>query len=102
MSGLKKTVVGAFAGITAAVIANTANVIGNAKEIDNLSRLANESVESFQKLTYASKPFGVEQDKLADILKDVNDKVGDFITTGQGGMVDFFKKIPHLSVLLRF
>ncbi|KAK0352189.1 hypothetical protein LTR94_021911 [Friedmanniomyces endolithicus] len=41
----------------------------------------------------------VEQDKLSDIMKDVNDKFGDFMQTGGGEMADFFEKIaPKVGV----
>lgn len=89
----------AFVAAGAAVAANVVHVVNSAKEIENLSRVANESAESFQRIAYAAKPFGVEQEKLADILKDVNDKVGDFLTTGQGPLADFFEKIaPQVGV----
>ena len=35
----------------------------------------------------------MQQDKLADILKDVNDKFGDYAATGQGPLADFFENI---------
>jgi len=38
-------------------------------------------------------------DKVADIIKDVNDKIGDFIATGAGPMADFFENIaPKVGV----
>lgn len=83
----------AFVAAGTAVAANVVHVVNSAKEIENLSRVANESAENFQRIAYAAKPFGVEQEKLADILKDVNDKVGDFLTTGQGPLADFFENI---------
>src|SRR5690606_26372918 len=49
--------------------------------------------EEFQGLAYAARNFGIEQDKLSDILKDVNDKVGEFNSTGGGPMKDFFEQI---------
>lgn len=83
----------AFAAAGAAVVANTVLVVKSARELENLSRVANENLESFQNLAYAAKPFGIEQEKLSDILKDVNDKVGDFLVTGQGPLADFFENI---------
>lgn len=88
-----KYVATAFAAGGAAIVANTAYVVKSARELENLARVADENVENFQNLAYASKPFGVEQEKLSDILKDVNDKVGDFLTTGQGPLADFFDGI---------
>jgi hypothetical protein len=83
----------------ASLTAMSHQVIGLGKEIRNLSDLAGLSAEEFQAMVFAAKTVGVEQDKLADILKDVNDKVGDFLTTGAGPMADFFEKIaPKVGV----
>lgn len=65
----------------------------SAKEIQNLSRLSGVSAKQFQKLAIAAKGYGIEQDKLSDILKDTNDKVGDFLTTGGGALADYFEFI---------
>lgn len=67
--------------------------VDSAIQIDNLSTLAGVSVERFQVLSMATSQFGVEQEKLADILKDVNDKFGDFTQTGAGPLADFFENI---------
>jgi hypothetical protein len=64
-----------------------------AKEIQNLSQVAGVSANQFQKLTFAAKEYGIEQDKVADILKDTNDKVGDFLATGGGALADYFENI---------
>ncbi|MEX1056736.1 MAG: hypothetical protein WED11_03310, partial [Natronospirillum sp.] len=46
-----------------------------------------------------ARSFGIEQDKLSDILKDTNDRVGDFVQTGGGPMADFFENIgPKVGV----
>lgn len=85
----------AAAGL-AALVVSTAN---SANEMKILSGLANTNTADFQKLTYAAKTYGVEQDKVADILKDTSDKVGDFLTTGGGPLADFFEKIaPQIGV----
>lgn len=77
----------------------TAETAAVAKETKNLAFLANSSVETFQKMAFAAKSVGVEQDKLSDILKDFNDRVGDFVSTGGGPMADFFEKIaPQVGV----
>lgn len=70
-----------------------------AAEIKKMSALANATAEDFQRMAFAAQSVGIEQDKLADILKDVNDRVGDFITTGGGPMADFFERIaPQVGV----
>lgn len=70
-----------------------------AVEIQNSARLANADTTTFQKWAAAAKSVGVEQDKLADILKDVSDRVGEFLSTGSGPMADFFENIaPRVGV----
>ena len=69
------------------------NAIKTAVEIANLARVAGLSTDEFQKFAYASKTVGIEQDKLSDILKDVNDKFGDYMATGAGPLADFFDNI---------
>ncbi len=89
---------GLAAGVTA-LTALTISAINSATEISNLASVANVSTTDFQKLAVGAKTVGIEQDKLADILKDVNDKVGDFLNTGGGGMADFFEQIaPKVGV----
>ncbi|MBF8773885.1 phage tail tape measure C-terminal domain-containing protein [Pseudomonas fulva] len=90
------------AGVATAVTAFTAmmvSAVNSASEISNLAAVANVSVTDFQKMAVGAKTVGIEQDKLADILKDVNDKVGDFLNTGGGAMADFFEQIaPKVGV----
>ena len=96
-----KGIVSAYAGIEgirfiADLVTDTANY---AKEVQNLSTLAGVSTDTFQKLAYGAKSVGIEQDKLGDILKDVNDKFGQFFTTGGGELKDFFDVIaPKVGV----
>lgn len=69
------------------------NTINAAVEIGNLSAVAGVSTDRFQELAFASRAFGVQQEKLSDILKDVNDKFGDYVQTGAGPLKDFFEFI---------
>lgn len=89
---------GAIVGV-AGFGAMTNAAINMATEISNLSKLSGTGVEEFQKFAYAAKTVGVEQEKLGDILKDVSDKVGDFLQTGAGTLADFFEQIaPQIGV----
>ena len=86
------------AGVSA-LSAITVAAADSAHEIDVLSSVAGLSAERFQEMSYAASQFNVEQDKLSDILKDVNDKVGDFLQNGGGPMADFFNNIaPRVGV----
>tara|TARA_Y100000310_G_scaffold71778_1_gene67647 strand:- start:240 stop:2078 length:1839 start_codon:yes stop_codon:yes gene_type:complete len=90
--------VGAAAAAAGAAIAGALfkATVDTAAELDNLSRVANTNVETFQTMAAGAKLYGVEQDKLADILKDTSDKVGDFLATGGGAMADYFENVAPL------
>lgn len=93
-------VIGAGMAAGAAALAMmTRNAMEQASQIDRLSLVANTSAETFQRWAAGASMVGIEQDKLADILKDTQDKVGDFIQTGGGAMADFFEQIaPRVGV----
>jgi hypothetical protein len=89
-------------GLAAAGAAMTALVYKttqSAEEIQRFARLTNTSAESFQMLAAGASTVGIQTDKLADIFKDVQDKVGDFVQTGGGALADFFENIaPKIGV----
>lgn len=88
----------AVAGATA-LATMTVSAINSAAEVAKLAAVSNSSTTDFQKMAAGAKFVGVEQDKLSDILKDVNDKVGDFLLNGGGELQDFFKTIaPKVGV----
>jgi hypothetical protein len=64
-----------------------------AVDIENLSNIAGVATDKFQVLALTSQQFGINQEKLSDILKDVNDKFGDYAQTGAGPLADFFTNI---------
>ena len=89
----------ASAAAGAALGAMAVSSIKAAKEIVGLARVANATVPEFQKMAFGAKSVGIETDQLSDILKDMSDRVGDFLTTGGGPMADFFEKIaPQVGV----
>ena len=102
ISRVAKVAGGALLGLTAGAGVFTAiarNASQSAREIQNFANLANTTTQEFQRMSFASTNFGVEQEKLADILKDVNDRVGEFMQTGSGEMKDFFENIaPKVGV----
>ncbi len=68
-------------------------------QMARMAELSGTTAEEFQRWAYASKTVGIEQDKLGDIFKDVQDKIGDFLQTGGGPMADFFENIaPKVGV----
>lgn len=93
------TAFGLIAAGAAAVGAAAQHVIQFSREIEQLSGVAGVGIERFQALGYAANQYGINQEKLADILKDTNDKFGDFMQTGAGPLADFFEQIaPKIGV----
>lgn len=90
--GMMGVVAGATAATTA-IAAMTVEQVKLANELAKTAQVANTSVTAIQKYTFAAKAAGIEQDKLADIFKDTQDKVGDFLSTGGGELQDFFKNV---------
>lgn len=95
---LKKFALGATAA-GAAVLLLARHAANSGKEIANLARVSGTGVVEFQKMAAAANEVGIEQGKLGDIFKDLRDRVGDFIQTGGGPMVDFFERVaPQAGV----
>lgn len=98
-ASLGKVVAGLGTAAAGGLYYMTTSLASSAREIENLSRLAGASTDEFQKLSFGAKRFGVEQDKVADILKDTQDKIGDFLNTGGGPLKDFFEQVaPKIGV----
>lgn len=88
------TAVAAASGAAAtALVAYTNNAAQNARQLKNQAQLANTTVQEFQRMSYGVREVGIEEEKLADILKDVNDRVGDFLREGGGPMASFFENV---------
>jgi len=88
----KKTAVVAAAALTA-MAAVTVVAIRSAgafaKELQIAANRAGESVETMQSLAFATNTVGISLEKLGDIAKDTNEKVGEFLVSGGGGFQDF-------------
>lgn len=83
-------------GGMAALVASTAE---GAREVKNLAQIAGSTPQQFQRAAYASKRYGIEQEKLADIFKTTNERIGEFLREGNGEMADFFEQIaPQVGV----
>jgi len=92
MGGLAAVGVGGFGALT-----SSAMELGS--ELQTLAQLSGASIEEIQRLGAASKTVGIDTAGLADIYKDVGDKIGDFLQTGAGPMADFFENIaPRVGV----
>lgn len=62
-------------------------------ELARAASLANSSLKEFQGLAGAAQTLGFSQEKVADMMKDFNEKIGEFASVGAGGAMDFFEQI---------
>lgn len=88
-----------IAGATAAGLAFVNSQIETVDELTKVARIANTTVAEIQKYKFGAQTMGVEMDKLGDIFKDTQDKIGDYLTTGGGELQDFFTIIaPKIGI----
>ncbi|HEL4805652.1 TPA: phage tail protein [Stenotrophomonas maltophilia] len=84
------------AGVTAggaAMVQWTRQVADLGVEYDKLAKLSGTTSEQFQRMAAGANTVGMSHEKLADIFKDVQDKIGDYVQTGGGALADFFDNI---------
>ncbi|OKQ15677.1 hypothetical protein [Vibrio antiquarius] len=81
---------GAVAGATGYFISRQAE---HARQIERMATVSQTSVEQIQALGYASEQYNISGENMADILKDVNDKLGDFSENEGGEFADFMENI---------
>lgn len=82
-------VIGATVGLSNLAIETAKNNV----ELAKFSALANSSIQDFQGLSGAAQTLGISQEKTADMMKDFNEKIGEFASVGSGGAKDFFEQI---------
>lgn len=82
----------AVAGATALVSFTRQNTLA-IKEMEKSARLAGLNTQAFQAYAYAANSVSVSQEKFSDILKDVNDRVGEFIAEGGGEFKFIFEEL---------
>lgn len=89
---------------TAAAVATAAGIMVDrvsnaAAEIERFAMLAGSTPQEFQRMAVGAKSAGMDMEKYASTIKDVQDKIGDFLQTGGGELKDFFEKIaPAVGV----
>lgn len=80
---------------TAAAVAWSRQVADLSVQYDRMATLSGSTSEAFQRMAAGANVVGISHEKLADILKDVQDKIGDYVQTGGGAMADFFDNIAR-------
>lgn len=66
-------------------------------ELNKLARRAVTSAENFQVAALAASSFGVDQQKLSDILADTSEKLGEYTATKGGEAAEFFDMLANNS-----
>jgi hypothetical protein len=97
---VSKAIKGTALAATAAALAvgGIAAKIAQANiELDNMSRQARISANDFKALESATSRYGVTGEKIADISKDISDRLGEFITEGSGEFDPFLQVIKATS-----
>jgi hypothetical protein len=83
------TMVAGATAAAAAVGVLVNSTVQFARELEVAARRTGETVENMQAWAFASQTVGVSLEKLGDIGKDTNEKIGEFLATGGGGFMDF-------------
>ncbi|MAC35651.1 MAG: hypothetical protein CME38_18915 [Haliea sp.] len=88
---------------TAALLARmTANQAELARQTIASAEAFGISTKALQEWRYAADTVGIEGDKVADIMKDVSDKIGDAFLNGTGAAVDVIRQLNlDLEELIR-
>lgn len=81
------------AAVGAGVLAMATEYANAARELQTFASISNTTTQEFQKMAVGAETMGISSEKLSDQLKDFNEKLGEFITIGSGGAVDFFEQI---------
>ena len=84
------------AGVTApgmAVMNGVGNLAAETRAKANAANVGGMDMIQFQRNAQAARSVGIEFDKYGDILKDTQDKIGDFTANGGGEMKDFFDNV---------
>jgi hypothetical protein len=75
--------------VNAAISAMVLLSAKNRKALELLSSQAKTSAEDFQALSFATSQYGVNAEQIADISKDISDKVAEFSIAGTGAFQDY-------------
>lgn len=94
LSPVKTIILGIASALTGISLANlTEDVIRQNRELNNLTTTYKLNRQELQLWQIAMGKMGVSAEKVGDILKDTQDKVGDFLATGGGEAKDIFERL---------
>lgn len=85
--------VASAAAVGAGILAMANEYANAARELQTFASISNTTTQEFQRMAVGAETMGISSEKLSDQLKDFNEKLGEFVTIGSGGAVDFFEQI---------
>ena len=98
LTGAAAGVVGLATGLAMYV----SNAAAHGRELQEYATKAGLTVEQVQALSYATEQYNISGDKMADILKDTREKLGEYAASGGGGFKDFFENVaPKVGVTVQ-
>lgn len=92
MAGLITVAASAATAVTGAAYAMVNDFANTATEIDQLTKRLNVNAEALQATVFAAKSFGIELDQLADGMKELSMRAGEFALDGKAN-ADAFGEI---------
>ena len=72
-----------------AVSAMVLSAASGRKELEQMARMANTTEQESKSLSFATSQFGINAEQIADITKDISDRLGEFATAGTGTFQDY-------------
>lgn len=85
--------IGTAIGAASLGVAAANNVGTYAKELTTLATISNTTTQELQEFAAAARTVGFDLNKSADVLKDLNDRFGDFLSTNGGALMDYFETL---------
>jgi hypothetical protein len=89
LKGVLKGAVIAAVALAGALTAMTLKSAKSRRELELLAKQAKTSTSDFQALSFATNRYGINAEQIADISKDIADKVGEFSAAGTGAFQDY-------------
>ncbi|EHM6953373.1 hypothetical protein KGV31_002172 [Vibrio parahaemolyticus] len=96
----------AFAAAASAVHELSVQSLEATKNLERYAEKANMATDEFLTMANVLKSVGLSMEQVGDIAKDMQDKLGDYITNGSGGFEDFFQivgftneRLAHMKTL---
>ncbi len=89
VGGAVKVMGGAIVTAGAALSTMIVMTAKGEQELQAMSRQAKLATGDFEALAFATKQYGINAEQIADISKDVSDKLGEYAATGSGAFQDF-------------